>query len=124
MAVNFHLVVAAPRRSAWVTRDNAGVLAARSVHFVRVAGSFGHLLVSLTRVTPRFRRGDLLGVVTIGDRSGTVRRGGIRSALGYNGVIPTKKDGSPVGTRVYGPTLLEARHHGYLRLAMLSRGVV
>lgn len=117
-------MVAVNRRCGWVTRDNAGVLSARSIHFVRVAGSFGHLLVSLTRVTPRFRRGDLLGVVTIGDRRGTTRAGGIRSALGYNGVIPTKKDGSPVGTRIYGPTLLEARHYGYLRLAMLSRGVV
>jgi ribosomal protein L14 len=116
--------VVVPRRSNWVTRDNAGVLEARSIHFVKVAGPFGHLLVSLTRVTPRFRRGDLLGVVTVGDRAGVTRRGGIRSALGYNGVIPTKKDGSPVGTRVYGPTLLEARYHGYLRLAMLSRGVV
>lgn len=118
------MVVAQPRRSSWVTRDNAGVLAGRSVHYTPVAGPFGHVLLSLTRVTPRFRRGDLLGVVTIGDRAGWTRRGGIRSALGYNGVIPTRKDGAPLGTRVYGPTLVEARHHGYLRLATLSRGTL
>ena len=117
-------VVAQPVRSTWVTRDNAGVLECHGIHRVTLAGGFARVLVSLTRVTPRFRRGDLLTVVTIGCRKGHHRRGGVRSVLNYNGVIPTKKDGSPVGTRVYGPALLEARHHGYLRVAILSRGVV
>lgn len=118
--------MARPHGCAYVARDNGGIRACYSVNRTLLDGRFGRVLASLTRVVSRkkFKKGDLVQLVVFGSREWSRRRGGIHSRLGYNGVVALKKDGSPVGTRIYGPIYLEARHAGYLRVAVLARGVV
>ena len=119
-------MVTVPEGVTWVTRDNGGVLRARGVNYTPLEGPFGRVLASLTRVAPtkKYRRGDLVPLVVLGRRRWTPRAGGIASRLGYNGVIPTRKDGGPVGSRMYGVVLLEARLGGYSRLAVVARGLL
>lgn len=120
-----------PHYTRYTTRDNGGIHRCYSVNRTDLVGPFGRVLVSVTRCAPtavggakRFHRGDLTGVVVCGRRAWAARRGGIASALGYNGVIPLKKDASPVATRVYGVVYLEARVAGYTRLAVLAKALV
>ena len=114
-----------PETVGYTTRDNGGVRRAYSINWTGLAGPFGRVLASVTRPAgPRYRRGDLVQLVVTVRRRGWTRRGGVRSAGVYNGGIPLKKDGSPVGSRVYGAVYLEARHAGYTRLAAVAAGTV
>ena len=115
-------MVARPERVRFVTRDNAGIKACYSVH--RVGYPWGRVLASVTRVVgTRYKRGDLVPLVVTTRRVPHTRRGGICSAAHYNGVIPVKKDGSPVGTRVYGAVYLEVRAQ-HSRLAVVAAGLL
>lgn len=115
-----------PHRVRLATRDNGGIRLCYSVNLEALAGPFGRALVSVTRAAPggRFKRGDLTRVVTTVARAPARRAGGVHSWAAYNGVIPLKKDGSPLATRVYGAVYLEARPAGYTRLAALARALL
>ena len=120
-----------PHYTRYTTRDNGGVHQCYSINRTDLVGPFGRVLVSVTRCAAtapggakRFHRGDLASVVVTGRRCWVTRRGGVGSSLGYNGVIPLKKDASPVATRVYGVVYLEARLAGYTRLAVLAKALV
>ena len=115
-----------PHYTRFVTRDNAGITQCYSVNRDGLAGPFARVLTSVTGCvgSKKFKRGDLVQMVVTGQRAYTVRRGGISSALGYNGVISLKKDGTPLATRVYTVVYLEARVAGYTRLAVLARALL
>lgn len=114
-----------PQHIKYVTRDNAGIRSCYSVNIKFLCCSLGEILASISRVNnTKFKKGDLVRLLTLGSRARHRRRGGIVSSLGYNGAIALKKDGSPVGTRLWGPVLIEARPAGYLRLAVLARGLL
>lgn len=107
------------------TKDNAGVVKCYSINKTDLLSSFGLRLVAITKVnSTKYKKGDLLQVVTTGHRKFAKRQTGIHSRLNYNGVIPVKKDGSPQGTRVYGAVYFESRLAGYTRLAVLSKGLL
>ena len=109
------------------TYDNSGIKKCYSINRQRL-GPNGLSLVrcSLSEVQPRkkFKKGDLLVLVVFGCQRWSQRASGITSKLNYNGVVATKKDRSPLATRLYGGLYLEARHYGYLRLAVLSKNVL
>ena len=115
-----------PRLSHFVTYDNSGIKKCYSINFNRFYNQFGVSHCSLTEVKPRkkFKKGDLLRLVVYGQRVTARRRSGIDSRLTYNGVVATKKDYTPVATRLYGCLYLEARHYGYVRLAVLSKNIL
>ena len=114
-----------PQNIKYVTRDNAGIRSCYSVNIKFLHGFLGEILASISRVNnTKFKKGDLVRLLVLGSRVKHQRKSGIVSSLGYNGAIVLKKDGSPVGTRVWGPVVLEARPAGYLRLAVLSRGIL
>ena len=114
-----------PQHTKYTTRDNAGIRCCYSVNVKFICGSLGEILASISRVNnTKFKKGDLVRLLVLGVRARSRRRSGIVSSLGYNGAIVLKKDGSPLATRLWGPVLLEARPAGYLRLAVLSRGIL
>lgn len=115
-----------PQTCSYVSKDNAGIKRCYSVNFCPLLLNFGVVLASLTSVSShkKYKKGDLVKLVVIGTRRWSTRRSGVSSKLGYNGVIPVKKDNTPVATRVYGSVYLEARYTGYVRLALVSKNLV
>lgn len=115
-----------PSYCTYICRDNSGIRSCYSINRTLLEGQFGRILASLKVVTPnkKVKKGDLLQLVIFGTRKTVTRASGITSSLSYNGVISLKKDGTPVATRLYCPLYLEARHSGYMRLAVLSRGII
>lgn len=112
-------------RLKYETRDNAGILKCYTINRSDLVWPFGLALVAITKVNgTKYKKGDLTQVVLTGHKRFTRRRSGIGSSLNFNGVIPVKKDGSPLGTRVYGPVYSEARVAGYTRLTVLSKGLL
>ena len=109
----------------YVTRDNAGIVSCYSLNRAEILKPFGTRLVSATKVVgSKYKKGDLTQVVVTGHKRFVKRRSGVFSKLDYNGVIPLKKDGSPLGTRVYGAVYFESRLSGYTRLAILSKALL
>lgn len=106
-------------RQDYTPRDNSGILRVRS--FTRV-GFPQRIHASLTRVAPnkKVSRGDLARLLVFGTRRSRPRRTGTSAALTYNGAISLRKDGSPVGSKVFGPLWLEARWGGYSRVAAVA----
>ena len=112
-------VVLVSHRQGYTPRDNSGILRVRS--FTRV-GFPQRIHASLTRVAPgkKVSRGDLARLLVFGTRRVRPRRTGTTVSLGYNGAISLRKDGSPVGSKVFGPVWLEARWGGYSRVAAVA----
>lgn len=106
-------------RQDYTPRDNSGILRVRS--FTRV-GFPQRIHASLTRVAAgkKVSRGDLARLLVFGTRRVRTRRTGTTASLGYNGAISLRKDGSPVGSKVFGPVWLEARWGGYSRVAAVG----
>jgi len=106
-------------RQDYTPRDNSGILRVRS--FTRV-GFPQRIHASLTRVAPgkKVSRGDLARLLVFGTRRVHPRRTGTTVGLGYNGAISLRKDGAPVGSKVFGPVWLEARWGGYSRVAAVA----
>lgn len=116
------VLVIRPDRTDLVTRDNAGVLTARTIN-TTVGVVPAVVTASLTRVVPdrKLHRGDLLKFVVFGTVARVTRRTGTTVGLTYNGGITLRKDGTPVATKVYAPVLLESRWTGWSRLILVAR---
>lgn len=115
-----------PELAHFETRDNSGIKLVYSINHARLEKQFGLSHCSLLKVDPRkkFKKGDLARLVVFGRRRWARRRSGINTRLDYNGVVATKKDRTPLSSRLYGGLYLEARHYGYLRLGVLSKNVL
>ena len=103
-------------RQDYTSRDNSGILRVRS--FTRV-GFPQTIHASLTRVVPakKVARGDLAKLLVFGTVRVRVRLTGTTASLDYNGAISLRKDGAPLGSKVFGPLWLEARWDGHSRAA-------
>lgn len=81
---------------------------------------------SLTEVAgnKKLARGDLLRLAAAGHRRWSFRRSGVNTRLAYNLAVGIKKDRTPTANRLFGVCYLEARYAGFMRLAVLSRGLL
>ena len=111
--------------------DNSG---ARSLLCIRVLGGskrrnagIGDVIVASVKVaTPggAVKKGDVVRAVVVRTRKETRRDDGSYIRFGENAAVLINSDGSPRGTRIFGPVARELREKGYTRIISLAPEVL
>lgn len=114
-----------------VVADNSG---AKEVGLIRNLGgsvkktsNIGDVIVcSVKKALPNgtVKEGQVVKAVIVRSRYGIKRKDGSHIKFDDNAVIIIKDDGTPRGTRVFGPVARELREKGYLKITSLAPEVL
>ena len=110
-----------------VVADNSG---AKEVGLIRNLGgsvkktsNIGDIIVcSVKKALPNgiVKEGQVVKAVIVRSKYGIKRKDGSHIKFDDNAVIIIKDDGTPRGTRVFGPVARELREKGYLKITSLA----
>ena len=113
--------------------DNSG---AKEIMCIRVlggsfrrSGNIGDVIVaSVKTATPggAVKKGDVVKAVIVRTKKGIKRANGSHIKFDDNAVVIIKEDGSPKGTRVFGPVAREIREkgEGFMKIVSLAPEVL
>ena len=111
--------------------DNSG---AREVSIIRVlggskvkTGNIGDIVVAtVKKATPNgtVAKGKVVKAVIVRSKSGLRREDGSYIQFGDNACVIIKDDGTPVGTRVFGPVARELRDKNFMKIVSLAKEVL
>lgn len=114
-----------------VVADNSG---AKEVGLIRNLGgsvkktsNIGDVIVcSVKKALPNgmVKEGQVVKAVIVRTKYGLKRKDGSHIKFDDNAVIIIKEDGTPRGTRVFGPVARELRERGYLKIVSLAPEVI
>lgn len=118
-------------QSRLVVADNSG---AKEVGLIRNIGgsvkktsNIGDIVVcSIKKALPNgmVKEGQVVKAVIVRSKYGIKRKDGSHIKFDDNAVIIIKEDGTPRGTRVFGPVARELREKGYLKIVSLATEVI
>ena len=118
-------------QSRLVVADNSG---AKEVGLIRNIGgsvkktsNIGDVVVcSIKKALPNgmVKEGQVVKAVIVRSKYGIKRKDGSHIKFDDNAVIIIKEDGTPRGTRVFGPVARELREKGYLKIVSLAPEVI
>lgn len=111
--------------------DNTG---AKKLMCIRVLGgalrryaSLGDIIIaSVKEATPGgvVKKGDVVKAVIVRTKKEVRRRDGSYIKFDENAAVIIKDDGSPRGTRIFGPVARELREHDYMKIVSLAPEVL
>ena len=111
--------------------DNSG---AKEIMCIRVLGgsfrrdgSIGDVIVaSVKSATPggTVKKGEVVKAVIVRMRKNKRRPDGSYIKFDDNAAVIIKEDGTPVGTRIFGPVARELREKGYMKIVSLAPEVL
>ena len=111
--------------------DNSG---AREVSIIRVlggskvkTGNSGDIVVAtVKKATPNgtVAKGKVVKAVIVRSKSGLRREDGSYIKFDDNACVIIKDDGTPVGTRVFGPVARELRDKNFMKIVSLAKEVL
>lgn len=111
--------------------DNSG---AREVLIIRVlggskvkTGNIGDIVVAtVKKATPNgtVAKGKVVKAVIVRTKAGLRREDGSYIKFGDNACVIIKDDGTPVGTRVFGPVARELRDKNFMKIVSLAKEVL
>ncbi|MBR2055582.1 MAG: 50S ribosomal protein L14 [Mycoplasmataceae bacterium] len=118
-------------QSRLVVADNSG---AKEVGLIRNIGgsvkktsNIGDVIVcSVKKALPSgmVKEGQVVKAVIVRSKYGIKRKDGSHIKFDDNAVIIIKEDGTPRGTRIFGPVARELREKGYLKIVSLAPEVI
>lgn len=118
-------------QSRLVVADNSG---AKEVGLIRNIGgsvkktsNIGDIIIcSVKKALPNgiVKEGQVVKAVIVRSKYGLKRKDGSHIKFDDNAVIIIKDDGTPRGTRVFGPVARELREKGYLKIVSLAPEVI
>lgn len=114
-----------------VVADNSGAKSARCIKVLggshhMVTGIADTIVVSITSAIPggKVKKGDVARAVIVRTKKEIARQDGSTIRFDENAVVLINKDGSPVGTRVFGPVARELRNQGFTKILSLAPEVL
>ena len=111
--------------------DNSG---AKSARCIKVLGGSDHMVtgiadvvvVSITSAIPggKVKKGDVARGVIVRTKKEIRRQDGSTIRFDDNAIVLVNKDGTPVGTRVFGPVARELRNGNFIKILSLAPEVL
>jgi large subunit ribosomal protein L14 len=118
-------------QSSLVVADNSG---AKSARCIKVLGGSDHMttgiadiiVVSVTSAMPggKVKKGDVAKAVVVRTKKEIQRLDGSTIRFDDNAVVLINKDGSLIGTRVFGPVARELRNGDFTKILSLAPEVL
>ena len=90
-------------------------------------GNIGDIVVAtVKKATPNgtVAKGKVVKAVIVRSKSGLRREDGSYIKFGDNACVIIKDDGTPVGTRVFGPVARELRDKNFMKIVSLAKEVL
>ena len=107
--------------------DNSGARRVKCIKVIggskrRYAGIADVFIGAVQEATPggNVKKGDIVRCVIVRTKKETRRKDGSYIRFDQNACVLIGNDGSPVGTRVFGPVARELRDHRYMRIVSLA----
>ena len=111
--------------------DNSG---AREIKTIKVLGGSGRktanigdvVVCSVQQATPGgvVKKGQVVKAVIVRSKTGARRKDGSYIRFDENAAVVLRDDGSPQGTRIFGPVARELRDANYMRIVSLAPEVL
>jgi len=111
--------------------DNSG---ARELKTIKVLGGSGRktanigdvIVCSVQQATPGgvVKKGQVVKAVIVRSKTGARRKDGSYIRFDENAAVVIRDDGSPQGTRIFGPVARELRDANYMRIVSLAPEVL
>lgn len=111
--------------------DNSG---AKSARCIKVLGGSNHMVtgiadvivVSITSAIPggKVKKGDVARGVVVRTKKEIQRQDGSTIRFDDNAIVLVNKDGTPIGTRVFGPVARELRNGNFTKILSLAPEVL
>lgn len=118
-------------QTALMVADNSG--AKKVVMIMPIGGSTGRIAtigdkikVTVKEATPggTVKKGTVQDAVIVRTRKETRRKDGTYIRFDENAAVLIKEDGSPIGTRVFGPVARELREKSFMKIVSLAPEVI
>lgn len=107
--------------------DNSGAKRVRCIKVLggskrRYAGLANVFIAAVQEATPggSVKKGDVVRCVVVRTAKETRRKDGSYIKFDQNACVLIDKDGSPKGTRIFGPVARELRDHKYMKIVSLA----
>ncbi len=118
-------------QTALAVADNSG--AKKVVMIMPIGGATGRIAtigdkikVTVKEATPdgTVKKGTVQDAVIVRTRKETRRKDGTYIRFDENAAVLIKEDGSPIGTRVFGPVARELREKSFMKIVSLAPEVI
>ncbi|MBQ3266575.1 MAG: 50S ribosomal protein L14 [Atopobiaceae bacterium] len=107
--------------------DNSGARRVKCIKVLggskrRYAGIADVVICAVQEATPggSVKKGDIVRCVIVRTAKETRRKDGSYIKFDQNAAVLIQKDGTPVGTRIFGPVARELRDHKYMKIVSLA----
>ena len=107
--------------------DNSGARRVKCIKVLggskrRYAGIADVVICAVQEATPggSVKKGDIVRCVIVRTTKETRRKDGSYIKFDQNAAVLIQKDGTPVGTRIFGPVARERRDHKYMKIVSLA----
>ena len=107
--------------------DNSGARRVKCIKVLggskrRYAGIADVVICAVQEATPggSVKKGDIVRCVIVRTAKETRRKDGSYIKFDQNATVLIQKDGTPVGTRIFGPVARELRDHKYMKIVSLA----
>ena len=107
--------------------DNSGARRVKCIKVLggskrRYAGIADVVICAVQEATPggSVKKGDIVRCVIVRTVKETRRKDGSYIKFDQNAAVLIQKDGTPVGTRIFGPVARELRDHKYMKIVSLA----
>ena len=111
--------------------DNSGAKRIMCIRILggsfRRSGNIGDIIVaSVKTATPggTVKKGDVVKAVIVRSKKGLRRQDGSYIKFDENAAVIIKEDGTPKGTRIFGPVARELREKDYMKILSLAPEVL
>ena len=107
--------------------DNSGARRVKCIKVLggskrRYAGIADVVICAVQEATPggNVKKGDIVRCVIVRTVKETRRKDGSYIKFDQNAAVLIQKDGTPIGTRIFGPVARELRDHKYMKIVSLA----
>src|SRR5688572_18603880 len=111
--------------------DNSGARRVKMIHGIggstgRSAGLGDKIKVTVKEATPdgAVKKGTVHDAVIVRTRKEVRRKDGTYIRFDQNAAVLIKEDGTPIGTRVFGPVARELRDKNFMKIVSLAPEVI
>ncbi len=118
-------------QTALMVADNSGAKKVKMIMPIggstsKIAGIGDRIKVTVKEANPggTAKKGNVYDAVIVRTRKEVRRKDGTYIRFDENAAVLIKEDGSPIGTRVFGPVARELREKSYMKIVSLAPEVI
>jgi large subunit ribosomal protein L14 len=104
--------------------DNSGARVAECIKVSKRCSKFITVVVKKAAARGKVNKGDIFSGIIVRSKRLDPNAYGFTSNFGDNSVVLSKKNGEPIGTRIFGPVDKNLRNSGYMKIISIAKRLI